>query len=114
MKPMDASYGALWGIAENVKQGDKAFADRDFLITSLPSSLAGADHIVTACDSKKTDSDLASITAAKDVIVYVAMDERNVTLPSWLGRFTKTSDIVGITDGEGEKPFDVYSCELAA
>ncbi|MBR4363040.1 MAG: hypothetical protein IKP42_09980, partial [Ruminococcus sp.] len=113
LEPKDASYGFLWGIEENVQQGSKAFADRDFSITSLPSSLAGAEHIITACDSKKTDSDLAVITAAKDVIVYVAMDERNLTPPAWLGSFTKTGEIVGITDGENEKPFDIYSIELS-
>ena len=108
----DSTYGSFWSLAENTAVGAKAFGDRDFTITSLPDILSGADHIVTACDSKKTDADLAVLTAAKDITVYVAMDQRNVTLPAWLSSFKKTGYILGVTDGEGEKPFDIYSIDI--
>lgn len=112
LDPKDPSYGFLWSISENVKQGDKAFADREHVIASLPSDILGGEHILTACDSKKTDSDLAVITAAKDIIVYVAFDQRVTSLPSWIASYSKQGQVVEINDSEEVRPFDVYSKEV--
>ena len=110
----DASYGALWSIAESVKVGDKAFADREHTIASFTSTVEGSEHILTACDSKKTDSDLAVLTAAKDVSVIVALDNRVTTPPSWLDSFTRMREVVEINDGEEVRPFGVYIKEIKA
>ncbi|PWJ11307.1 pectinesterase family protein [Ruminococcus flavefaciens] len=110
----DASYGAQWSIAESFGVGDKAFGDREHVIASVPAVISGGEHIITACNSKNTDSDLAVITAAKDITVYVALDERVTTPPSWLGSFTKTGDVVEINDSEAVRPFDVYAKEIKA
>ena len=112
LEPKDASYGFLWNIKENVNPGDKAFADREHTIVSLPSYIAGGEQILTACDSKKTDSDLAVITAAKDITVYVALDQRVENPPSWLGSFQRMNDVVEVNDGESIKAFTIYSKEL--
>ena len=112
LEPKDASYGFLWNIKENVNPGDKAFADREHTIASLPSYIAGGEQILTACDSKKTDSDLAVITAAKDITVYVALDQRVENPPSWLGSFQRMNDVVEVNDGESIKAFTIYSKEL--
>ena len=104
----DASYGAQWGIAETFAVGDKAFGDRDHVIASVPNSISGGEHIITACNSKNTDSDLAVLTAAKDITVFVCMDERVTSIPSWLGSFNKNGEIVEVNDSEAIRPFDVY------
>ena len=112
LEPKDASYGFLWNIKENVNPGDKAFADREHTIASLPSYIAGGEQILTACDSKKTDSDLAVITAARDITVYVALDQRVENPPSWLGIFQRMNDVVEVNDGESIKAFTLYAKEL--
>jgi len=112
--PLDASYGFLWKIKENVQHGDKAFADREHVIASLPAAIVGGEQIITACDSKKTDADLAKITAAKDITLYVALDQRVTTAPAWLSSFTKLTETVGINDGEELRAFEVYSCDVMA
>ncbi|MBR6071178.1 MAG: hypothetical protein IKP78_11385 [Ruminococcus sp.] len=112
LETKDASYGFLWSIAENVKVGDKAFADREHTIASLPFTDVSVEHILTACDSKKTDSDLAVITAAKDITVYVALDNRVTTPPSWLDSFTRERTVIEINDGEEVRPFGLFSKEL--
>lgn len=110
----DTAYGSSWAIKENVQAGDKAFGDREHVFASLPSGIIGAEQVVTACDSKKTDSDLAVLTAAKDIIVYVALDERVTSVPSWLGSFTKNGSVVEINDTEALRPFIVYEKKLMA
>lgn len=110
----DASYGAQWSIAESYNTGDKAFGDREHVIWSVPSNILGGEHILTACNSKNTDSDLAVLTAAADITVYVALDRRVTTPPLWLGSFTHLSEIVEINDSEEIRPFDVYAKELPA
>ena len=114
LEPKDASYGFLWNIKENVNVGDKAFADREHTIASLPLDMAGSEQILTACDSKKTDSDLAAITAAKDIIVYVALDQRVENPPSWLGSFERVNTVVEVNDGESVKAFTLYATDLKA
>ena len=110
----DASYGAQWSIVENFNVGDKAFGDREHVIASVPSSIAGGELIRTACNSKNTDSDLAVVTAAKDITVFVALDERVTNPPSWLYNFNRTWEIVEINDSQAIRPFDVYAKELSA
>ena len=110
----DASYGAQWSIAESYAVGDKAFGDREHVIASVPSEIMGGEHIITACNSKNTDSDLAVLSAAKNITVYVALDQRVTTPPSWLGSFKHLSEVVEINDSEAVRPFDVYAKELSA
>ena len=111
---LDASYGSQWSIAESFAIGDKAFGDREHVIASVTSDILGGEHILTACNSKNTDSDLAVLSAAKDITVYVALDERVTTPPSWLGKFTRLREIVEINDSEAIRPFDVYAIDLNA
>ena len=110
----DTTYGSAWSIAENAQVGDKAFGDREHVIASLPSALIGSEHIITACDSKKTDSDLAVLTAAKDITVYVALDDRVSPVPSWLNSFKKNGTVVEINDTETVRPFSVYEKTIKA
>ncbi len=110
----DASYGATWSVAEQFSAGDKAFSDREHVIASVPGYMTGAEHILTACNSKNTDSDLAVLTAAKDIMVYVALDSRVQTPPSWLGSFSRLNEAVEVNDSEEIRPFIVYAKDVNA
>ena len=111
---LDYTYGSAWSVAENAKVYDKAFGDRDFAVTALPQTLAGSEHIITACDSKNTDADLAQFTALADVTVYVAIDSRVTNIPSWLGAYTNTWETLTITDSSAERTFNIYSRDFKA
>ncbi len=79
-----------WSIVTSMKTGDVVYGDRDFTYTSLPAEIDGAEAIRTACDSKLSTSDLGVFTAGADVSVYIAMDSRVTTLPSWLSNWENT------------------------
>ena len=105
----DASYGAQWSIAESFNIGDKAFGDREHVIASVPGDIMDSEHIITACNSKNTDSDLAVLTAGADIIVFVALDQRVTNPPSWLNDFARQYDVITINDSEAERPFELYA-----
>ena len=107
----DTDNAADWGIAYNAAEGDIVFGDREFTITSLPEKLAGAEHILTACDSKSYESDVAAFTAGADEIVYIAIDQRVETIPSWLSSYTDTGMQASLSNGV---TFNIYSKEFAS
>lgn len=81
----------LWKIDTDLQIGDLIYTDRNGVTyTELPSGLIGAEAIVTPCDAKKVESELAKFTANGDITVYVVLDNRVTTTPSWLSGYTKT------------------------
>ncbi len=91
----DSTNAANWKIGYNFGYGSKLFGDRDFTAVSVPATVAGAETIMTACDSKTYLSDLASFTAGSDITVYTAVDSRVTgSLPSWLSGWTKTGEAI--------------------
>ena len=107
----DTDNADNWSIAYNAAEGDIVFGDREFTITSLPEKLAGAEHILTACDSKSYESDVAAFTAGADEIVYIAIDQRVETIPSWLSSYTDTGMQVSLSN---DVKFNLYSKEFAS
>lgn len=79
-----------WSIVQDIQNGSPVFGDRDTVYTVLPSQLAGAEYIRTACDSKNSTSDLAVFTAGADITVYTALDSRVAAVPAWLEDWTPT------------------------
>ncbi len=73
-----------WSIQQNLTAGSPFFGDREVTYKTIPSYLEGAEYVVTAADSKLFEDDLAELTAAKDIDVYVALDQRVETAGSWL------------------------------
>ena len=94
----DTEHAAGWQIAYNAAAGSKVFGDRDFTAVTLPAALAGAEQILTACDSKAYTSDLATFTAAVDEVVYVGVDTRLTAIPAWLSGYTNTGLTVTLSD----------------
>ncbi len=80
-----------WKLDSSLITNDTVFGDRDFTYTSLPSELQGAEYILTACNSKNYDAELASFTAGENLTVYIALDSRQEAVPAWLSDYTKTN-----------------------
>ncbi|MEE5994251.1 MAG: RICIN domain-containing protein [Oscillospiraceae bacterium] len=80
-----------WNIDTSLIANDAVFGDRDFTYTALPAELIGSEAILTACNSKNVDADLATFTAGENLVVYIAMDARQENIPAWLSSYTKTN-----------------------
>ena len=82
-----------WQIAPSANQDSKIYGDRDFVYTSLPDVIKGAESILTACDSKNYKGNLVTFNAGCDMTAYVLLDKRveeQNLVPEWLGTWTKT------------------------
>ncbi len=89
----DTAHQNGWKLAEASANG-MIFGDRDYTYTEFPAQLVGAEALLTSCDSKKTDADLASFTAAQAIDTYVLLDTRvetNATVPAWLNSWERTA-----------------------
>ena len=109
----DTTNAANWSVVTQPKQqGSEVFGDRVFKFTSIPHTLDGAEWIQTACDSKKFAGDEAAFKAGADISAFVALDTR-VTVPAWLGDWTKTADTL-TDDGEPQVTYQLYKKDFAA
>jgi hypothetical protein len=109
----DTANAANWSVVTQPKQqGSEVFGDRVFKFTSIPHTLDGAEWIQTACDSKKFAGDEAAFKAGADISAFVALDTR-VTVPVWLGDWTKTADTL-TDDGEPQVTYQLYKKDFAA
>lgn len=87
----DLTTRADWSIDAQAEVNDAVFGDREGVTyTQLPEKLIGAEMIVPACDAKNSADDLAQFTAAKNMTVYAAFDQRVSNAPAWLSGWTKT------------------------
>ena len=114
----DTKNGANWSIQQNLQDGSAIFGDRAYTAANLPSDLAGAEYIRTACDSKSFSSALAELTAAEDLTLYVMPDLRVTEYaaqqgisPNWLDDYTRLRTTVRSSNGE---EFAVYSRTVKA
>lgn len=107
----DALY-KVWSIDESLAVGDLVFGDREGVTyRSLPDELIGAEAILTACDAKYVDADLATFQAGADIIVYVGLDSRVTPAPSWLDEYTLT-DMTA--ENVKDVVFNLYAKEVKA
>ena len=79
-----------WAIRTDLQNGALVYGDREVTYTELPAALEGAEYVVTPCDAKNLTGELAAFTAAEDMTVYVALDARVTSTPSWLADWTRT------------------------
>ncbi len=106
---LDTANVSSWSIDESIQKDELVFGDRDATYVSIPDALIGAEYIRTACDSKNTTTDLATFTAGDDISVYIAIDNRVTTIPSWLGDWKKTS--MTVTNSK-EVEFNIYKLDV--
>ena len=91
----DTENAADWSIQNNFGINSKIYGDRDFVCTESNAFADSAEYIRTACDSKMYLNDLATFEAAKDMYVYVALDQRvEIVLPDWLKGWTKKGAVI--------------------
>ncbi len=105
----NTAYLDGWKIDSSIAIGDLVFNDRDVTYTTLPSELVGAEAVLLDCDAKNVTSDLATLKAGADMTLYVGLDARVSTVPSWLSGWTKTS--LTATNNKGVT-FNLYSLEV--
>ena len=101
-----------------MQNGSAIFGDRAYTAADLPESLAGAEYIRTACDSKSYGGALAELTAAEDIRLYIMLDQRvnNYVVqqgisPNWLDDYTHMRTQAFSSNGE---EFTVYVRDLKA
>ncbi len=90
VQPLDVTYAPFLRIDDSLTVGDTIFGDRDFTFTAVAEALVGAEYLVSSCDAKYATGDLATVTAASDMTLYVGFDDRLATIPAWAVGFTKT------------------------
>lgn len=100
----------LWSIDTNLTVGDVLFSDRDVTYADIPDALLGAEVVHTPCDAKGAIDDQATITAAKEITLYVALDQRVSSVPTWLSTWTKTG--MTITNSN-DVVFDLYAVDVS-
>ncbi len=105
----DTSSYLDWKFDTCLLTDDIVFGDRDFTYTSLPAELQGAEAVLTACNSKNYDAELASFTAGADMILYIALDSRQEAVPAWLNSYTK-SNLTAVTSND--VTFNLYTKQL--
>ncbi len=105
----DSPNAAKWSIQRNIQKGDRLYGDREFAMTEVPPSIAGANWIRPANSSKTYTSDnLVTFTISQQAKVYVASDDRITTKPSWLSSWTNTG--LQIADNESiPRTFTLYA-----
>lgn len=91
LKLFDTERAESWSILPEVKADSKLYGDRDFTYAQIPAELLGGEAILTACDSKYSESDLASFTAGCDMYVFIGYDDRVDPLPQWISGWEKTA-----------------------
>ena len=110
LTPQANDYSSLWAIDSSLAVGDLLYTDRDNMTyTQVPDTLLGAETIVTPCDAKKITGDLASFTANGNITVYIALDNRVTSIPSWLSGYTRTYQTV---TSSTDVVYDIYSKEF--
>jgi beta-galactosidase len=92
-------------VEQDVQDGKKIVADRDFNFAALPADLKGADYVqASAADSRYNAVDLMEVAVKGGSVVSVAHDDR-LARPDWLTKlFKETGDSITV-DGHSMKVF---------
>ncbi len=89
---LDETNYESWSIQNNLQVGNNIYGDRDFTFTSIPKALTNTEYIRLSCDSKNSTNDIAEFTAVEDITVYIGLDTRVTTAPSWLDNWVNTGE----------------------
>ena len=91
--------------------GTALYIDRAFIFTSVPAAYAGLAYLRAANDDKnRTENPFITFDVNQDVTVYLALDARASTVPSWMIGWTDVGDTIGTDDVD----HSVYSKSFAA
>jgi polygalacturonase/phosphodiesterase/alkaline phosphatase D-like protein len=87
-------YDALFANAGDV------FTDRDYVFSTVPTSLTGETYIQTANDDKSSTTLQVTFDINQECTVYVAHDDRFSSVPSWMSTWTNSGMSVVVSDGD--------------
>ncbi len=87
----DTENGSEWKISDSAAVGSLFFGDRDFTYATISNELTGSEILMTACDSKGLTDTVATFEAGQDITVYVGLDSRVTTVPSWMSDWEKNT-----------------------
>jgi hypothetical protein len=94
-------------------QGATVYTDRAYGWTTIPTLFQGAQYVLTANNDKSvTATQYLSFTISGPATVYIAFDNRVITVPAWLANaaWTRIANTLGTTDS----PRRVYSRRFGA
>lgn len=111
LEVLNTDMYTLWDIDTELTVGDAMFSDRDVTYADIPEALQGAEIVHTPCDAKGATNNQAMITAAKDITLYVALDQRVNPVPAWLGTWQKTDMTI---KNSKNVVFDLYAVDVSA
>lgn len=106
----DSANKADLSIQDKVGTGELVFGYRDMTYTQIPESLASAEYIRTAADSKAFKTAQAHFTAGANCVVSIIIDDRVGTIPQWLSDYEKTGKTAVNSSGV---TFDIYIREFS-
>jgi beta-galactosidase len=93
-------------VRQDAKDGEKIYADREFVFTALPAPLKGSDWVQAAnADKLYSAVDLMELAASVEGVVYVAHDGR-LPRPDWLQRLFKPTDLRLSVNGQSMNVFE--------
>ncbi len=97
---LGANSGLPYEVAENLKEGDKEYTDRDYTLTSIPDYLVGLTWIRTANNDKENPDLEVSFKIDVEAYVYILWIARDPAEHDWLqDNYTLLKgDEVGSTD----------------
>lgn len=111
---LDGTYYKSYAIGTNLAAGSTVFCDRDetrCAVTEFPEALSGAEILLTSCDAKALETDLAEVTAGAAITVYAAVDSRVTAPAAWLSDWTKTDLTIRTSNAV---TFELYSRSMDA
>ncbi|WP_158267555.1 T9SS type A sorting domain-containing protein [Adhaeribacter arboris] len=92
-----------------LKKGVRAYTDRDYTITTVPTYLQDASFVRTnMADKYNVGESYLNLFFNKYAIIYVAYDPRASKRPVWLQDWQKTNEVIRTTD-PGTNYLEVYS-----
>ena len=99
--PVKVNYPGQYVLAW-LESGDQCYADRNYVLGSVPAALRYNLYIKTSnADKNRTTTDYLSFTLTKEAIVYVCYDDRSTSPPDWLSsnfiRISKKIDVNELT-----------------
>ena len=93
-------------VRQDARDGEKIYADRDYVFTALPAALLGCDWVQAAnADKLYSAVDLMELASGVDGIIYVAEDGRLPT-PDWLQRQFKPTGLCLSVNGQSMNVFE--------
>ncbi|HEV2953194.1 MAG TPA: right-handed parallel beta-helix repeat-containing protein, partial [Candidatus Dormibacteraeota bacterium] len=110
----DTANAANWSIQNNLQVGNVEYNDRTYTMTSIPTTLLGAQWIKPAMASKtSTANPLVTFTISASMTIHVAVDTRLGKRP-WMDS-TWTDSATQIVDSESTPThYEIFQKTFAA